>query len=144
MFVHAQSMFCAHFLFKFVSFFCLFISVYFIAFVHIIRDLFVYFQEFHKCFTFTHNSVHARVIFTRNSFKQGCIYVDPLYYLFISELFQCSLHNAFFVICSLAIIAFNFKFYALHLISSLCLHLTGAPDLTRCMEYTMMSSHALS
>jgi hypothetical protein len=44
--------------------FCLFISVYFIAFFDIIRDLFVHFQEFHKCFkcfTFTHISVHARV-----------------------------------------------------------------------------------
>jgi hypothetical protein len=72
--VHAQHMFCAHFLFKFVSFFCLFISVYFIAFFDIIRDLFMcflslagnlslYFQEFQVVsrVTFTRNSLHARL-----------------------------------------------------------------------------------
>jgi hypothetical protein len=105
--VHAQSMLCAHFLFIFVSFF--------VWLFHFLLTLFVIclciFRSYKYCqgFTFTHNSIHARVIFTRNSFKQGCIYVDPLYYMFISELFQCSLQNEFFAICSLAMIAFNFK-----------------------------------
>jgi hypothetical protein len=29
---------------------------------------------------------------------QRCIYVDPIYYLFISELFQCSLHYVFLLV----------------------------------------------
>jgi hypothetical protein len=100
-YVHAQSMFCAHFLFKFVSFLCLFISVYFIAF-------FWHYSWF-VCALSGVSQVLQGSYLHLIVYKQGCIYIDPIYYLFISELFQCSLLYVFFAICSLAMIAFNFK-----------------------------------
>jgi hypothetical protein len=132
--VHAQSMFCDHFLFKFVSFF-----VWLFQFI-----LFHFLTSFVICLCiFRSFTSVARVIFTRNS-VHARVHLRWPALLFVSELFQCSLHFVFFAICSLAMIAFNFNVLriAFH-IKSLSASVTRA-DHPASQENSMMSSHALS
>jgi hypothetical protein len=97
-------MFCAHFLFKFASFFvCLFqfILLHFLTLFVICLCIFRSFTSFSRV-------SHLHIIV----YMQGCIYVDPIYHLHFM-IYQCSVHYVFaislYYLCSLAMIAFNFK-----------------------------------